>query len=307
MLLSSAVLAVLIASGDETRRPVLGGVYESWGCAEVGLPSRSRFEDYQVQPSGTLATKDFICALALYVDSPGITPEEKFSHLASQARRGEKWGAALSGYMAKLDWKRYLNEVYQRAGSLRPDEWLAVSFETATYSAAHPEMEKEFPPRLARLFYEQALHNSNVGVRHRMTSWLARPWATVEQALALARRLPEEDDPDVRSMILWVQASHDDPRTNIVLRDFLRGPYELPVLVGLSQGYKHIGSVLVAFNRHDFLPDLGALRDRLAAEKDVRKRYEARQGVELLDKLIPVLEKKKEENAPICPARRSGK
>lgn len=306
MLLGSAVLAVLIASGDETRRPVRGGVYESWGCAEVGLPSRSRFEDYQVQPSGTLATKDFICALALYVDSPDITPKEKFDHLASQARRGEKWNAELSSYLAELDWKRYLDDIYLRAGSLRPDEWVAVSRNAGAHRGAHPEM-KEPPARLARLFFEQALRSEDPGARGEMLSWFEEPWATIEQALAIAKRLPREDEPGLRTEILRVQLSHDDTRTNKVVRDFLRGPLELKVLEDLCKGYPVDRSPLVRDNRYDFLQDLRALRARLAAEKDMRKTYEARQGIELLDEVIPALEKKKQENAPICPARKSGK
>ena len=161
------------------------------------------------------------------------------------------------------------------------------------------------PVRLARLFFEQALRTEDPFARRVMISWLREPSATVEQALAIAKRLPQEDNPNVREAILKVQLTHDDPRTNKVVRDFLRGPLELKVLNGLCKGYPVDRAFFAEQNRHDFLPDLRALRDRLAAEKDVRKRYEAREGLELLDELIPALEKKKEANAPTCPARRA--
>jgi len=304
MPLSAAVLAVLLASGDEARRSVRGGVYEKSGCAEVGWPTRSRFEDY---PDDDLRTKDFTCALGLYVDSPDITPKEKFDHLTAQARKGEKWNDALNSYIAKLDWTRYLDDVYRRADSLSRDEWLEVSGNTRTHRKTHPEM-KEPPPRLERLFFAQALHNENLWVRLVMISWFDEPWATTEQALALAlaiaQQLPQADEPGIRSDILKVQMTHDDPRTNKIVRDFLRGPLEFEVLKGLCKGYPVARAFFAEQNRHDFLPDLRALRDRLAAEKDVRKRFEAREAVKLLDELIPVLEKKKEANAPTCPARR---
>lgn len=300
MSLGAAVLAVLLASGDEARHPVRGGIFEGWGCAEVGWPTRSRFEDY---PDDDVRTKDFTCALGLYLDSPEITPKEKFDHLASQARRGEKWNTKLSRYLAELDWERYLNDVYRRAGSLRPDEWVAASDNTRAHREAHPEMKP--PVRLARLFFEQALRTKDSFTRRVMISWLREPWATIEQALAIAKRLPQEDNPNVREAILKVQLTHDDPRTNKVVREFLRGPLEFEVLKDLCKGYPVDRAFFAEQNRHDFLPDLRALRDRLSVEKDVRRRFEAREAVKLLDELIPVLEKKKEANAPTCPARRS--
>lgn len=267
----------------------------------MGWPTRSRFEDY---PDDDVRTKDFTCALGLYLDSPEITPKDKFDHLASQARRGEKWNTKLSRYLAELDWERYLNDVYRRAGSLRSDEWVAVSRSMAAHRRTHPEM-KEPPVRLARLFFEQALRSEDAGARGEMFSWFEEPWATIEQALAIAKRLPHEDEPGLRAAILRVQLTHDDPRTKKVVSDFLRGPLEFEVLKDLCKGYPVDRAFFAEQNRHDLLPDLRALRDRLSVEKDVRRRYEAREAVKLLDELIPVLEKKKEANAPTCPARRS--
>jgi hypothetical protein len=296
MLLNIAALLVLLGSGEERerRKPVAVG----FRCVDVGLPTRARFEEYSEESLGTL---DFECSLDLCLDSEEVTPEKKFERLASQAQKSGKWADALFRHMARLDWGRFLGHVYQRAASLGPDEWGAVSGATRSRQKASPEM-KEPPKKLIRLFFEQAQHSKDPGVRAWMASWFRQPWATVEQALTLAKQLPREDEPKPRSAILDVQLSHNDLKTNKVVRDFLRGPLELNVLERLYKGYP----ALIEGNRYDFLPELRALRARLAAEKDKRKTYEARQGIELLDEMIPALEKKKEENAPICPARKGG-
>lgn len=306
MLVAAAITTIALhASGDEDprRRAVQGGIFDGWRCAEVGFPTMPRFEDYTKSSYGTLATKDFICALGLYLDSPDITHGEKFDHLASQARRGEEWNKALSPYLAEMDWERYLEDVYRRARSFRPDEWTTVARAMGVHLREDPQ--KRAPPeKLLRLFFEQALRSETSWVRGTMIRWFEGPWATVEQAVAIAKRLPLEDAPHIREAILRVLVTHDDPRTNKVVRDFLRGPLEFEVLKGLCQRDSSTEPFLGNQNRHDFLPELRALRDRLAGVTDVRKRYEAREAMKILDQLIPSLQAKKDANAPTCPDRR---
>jgi hypothetical protein len=297
MLLNAAVLVVLLGSGEERRRSV---AYRS-GCAAVGLPTRARFEEYSEESLGTL---NFSCSLSLCLDAEDVTPEKKFERLALQAQKSEKWAEELFRPMAMLDWERFLGYVYQRAASFGPIEWGAVSRATRFRQKAFPEM-KEPPRKLTRLFFEQAQHGKIAWQRAWMASWFRQPWATLEQALTLARQFPKENVTDPRAVILAVLLSHDDPRTNKVVRDFLRGPVDLEVLESMYVGYPP--PAFVDENRYDFLPELRALRARLVAEKDMLKTYEARQGLESLDEMISDLEKKKEENAPICPARKGGK
>jgi len=296
MLLNAAVLVVLLGSGEERRRILPSRS----GCAAVGLPTCERFEEYSEDSLGTL---NFSCSLGLCLDAEDVTSEKKFERLALQAQKSGKWAEELFKHMAMLDWERFLSYVYQRADSFGWNEWAGVSVATRYGQKASPEM-KELPPKLTRLFFEQAQHSEAPVVRAWMASWFREPWATVEQALTLAKKLPKEDEPHPRAAILAVQLSHNDPKTNKVVRDFLRGPLELEVLKGLRWGSP---PPLRDGNRYDFLPELLALRARLGAEKDKRKRNEAREGIELLDEMIPELEKMKEENAPICPARQGGK
>jgi len=280
---------------------VRGGLYEEWGCAEVGLPTRSRFEDFPADGLATLETKDFTCAVALYLDSSGIARELKFKHLASQARRGDKWGTALGEFMAELDWQMYVDYIYRHSEVLGPGEWERACRGAARHYQKSPAV-KAYPPRLLRLFFEQAQRNGEPGTRLCMTSTFNEPQVPVEQALTLAKRMSVEESATVRGTILRVQTQHDDSRTNRVIREFLRGPVDLTPLELLCRGDHIEHSGLVERNRYDFLPDLQALRERLATEKDVRKRFEAKKAIAILEPAIAALEKRKKENAPICPA-----
>lgn len=124
----------------------------------------------------------------------------------------------------------------------------------------------------------------------------------IKHALAFAARLAVEESSSAREEILIAQLWFNDPRTNKVVRDFLRGPPELSVLYELCDGGRD--APFVARNRYDFLPDLKALRARLpleiAAEKDIRKRSQTKPGIEkamrLLDEVIPALEQRKAQD-----------
>lgn len=58
-------------------------------------------------------------------------------------------------------------------------------------------------------------------------------------------------------------------------------------------------SGLQEYSRHDFLPELYALKTKLTKVKDVTKVAEAKETLEILKTVIPYLEQKKAENAPI--------
>ena len=92
---------------------------------------------------------------------------------------------------------------------------------------------------------------------------------------------------------MLVQTQHNDPRTNRVVRGALRGTPEHALLDGLHT------SSLVERNRYDFLPDLRALRERLAHERDVRKKQEANELEKEVGKAIEALEERKAQKAPI--------
>jgi hypothetical protein len=56
---------------------------------------------------------------------------------------------------------------------------------------------------------------------------------------------------------------------------------------------------LEEYNRYDFLPELYTLRDRLKKEENPLKKKDATEMLIRLDKVLPILEKKKAEKAPI--------
>jgi hypothetical protein len=338
MLFSIVVVTILMGPGDQTRKPVRGGFYEKWNCHVFDgwktLPPFERFLDQE------FGTKEFSCAVALYLDSPDVTPELKFEHLAFYANKSEKWGVALASDMAELDWAKYIERTYKRAQSLSQSEWLelcrlaeererlaellAPGHQKEGRPAERQEVDGEPSPRMLRLYYEVA-KRSNYAIMP--DCMFDNPYTTLDQALILARRFAAEEDGPYYTLrkgaILRTLTRFDAARTNKVIRDFLRGPLEHGLLERLCDGIPIDRAALVVRARYDFLPDLQALRTRLSAQKEIHKKNKERdaaghleEGIDLLDQVIPALEKKKQQakeeamkhqvNPPLVLQKRDG-
>ena len=300
MLLCMAIVAVLVPAETPPREPVPGGVYEKRECARLHHLITAEFEDFPEDELKARPSVDFECAMALFLDPPDMTPKQKFDYLLVQARRSEKRGVALARYMVALDRKRYYEYIYERASKFGPEQWEAAV--DAAGCSSDPNGERpQCPPRLLRLFFAQALHSESLTVRHKMLFSFENPNLSAEEALAFAKRLDVEEGPFIRTDILLTETHRNDSVANGVIREFLRGPLDFKALEKLCNYHGQFGSGLVLRNRYDFLPDLKALRARLAAEKDVRRKHEAKEAIAILDPTIEKLEELKEAGAPICP------
>jgi hypothetical protein len=70
-------------------------------------------------------------------------------------------------------------------------------------------------------------------------------------------------------------------------------------IAGMEKFDLVISDNLTAYNRYDFLPELYTLRKRMQAETNPLRKTDSEQILKTLTDVIPYLEKKKTENAPI--------
>ena len=264
--------------------------YNRLRCNERYLPAKDR--EFDTFPEEWLQTGDFDCAVARYLDMNKAVPERAFQHLAEEANRSDKRGAALFHWMAGLDWDAFGKYIASRVRSLRSEEIgeLHSKWDYWSKGRTFPSM-SDFREQL----YERGLHDSDEKVRRSALGFATTHGLTLNEAITLARRLPQEPDSEIGQTILMGQTYFNHPTTNRVVRDYLRGPPEPEVLEWFCDE-------LVDHSRYDFLPDLNAVRRRLESEKDVKKYHEAYDALEAVKKGIAALEDLKRKNVPIAGA-----
>jgi len=154
--------------------------------------------DYLIQKNNK-----FGLAVRGFLDDSRWSNEEKFEFLAKQSERSEERGAGLAGFLAELDWPRFVTYVSRRKKPLGSEEWHSVCL--ALYDrkewvranrANHRISEKfEYPPVHIRQLFDRARHEPNQEARWCMIAALDRSGVTVQQALELAAMLATEIDP----------------------------------------------------------------------------------------------------------------
>ena len=117
--------------------------------------------------------------------------------------------------------------------------------------------------------------------------------ATLATSKALLPRLDVESDEDCRRDLYRILSRYKysdfDTKIQKAIVDYNES-YALNGMIELS---------IKDFNRYDLLPDLYSLRSRLQKVTDVTKKSEAKETLEILKQVIPYLEQKKAEKAPI--------
>jgi hypothetical protein len=106
-------------------------------------------------------------------------------------------------------------------------------------------------------------------------------------------KLPVETDPHVRTRFYTMLSRFNTPEFNAIIKKMIADKIELGAVEYVSMfGFEEC-------NRYDFLPELKQLQSALKKEKDPAKIGLQKSTLEQLATTIPVLEKKKLENAPI--------
>jgi hypothetical protein len=106
-------------------------------------------------------------------------------------------------------------------------------------------------------------------------------------------KLPVETDPHARTRLYTMLSRFNTPEFNTIIKKLITDKIELGAVEYVSMfGFEEC-------NRYDFLPELKKLEADLKKEKDPAKIGLQKSTLEQLATTIPVLEKKKLENAPI--------
>lgn len=106
-------------------------------------------------------------------------------------------------------------------------------------------------------------------------------------------KLPDETDSYIRTRLYTMLSRFNNPEFNSVIKKLITDKVELGAVEYVSMfGFEEN-------NRYDFLPELKQLQSALKKEKDPAKIGLQKSTLEQIANTIPVLEKKKFENAPI--------
>lgn len=272
------------------------GLYDRWRCGERYIPGKElefdRFPDSELK-TPSFRSSAIACSMARFLDRNDLSDAQKFDRLVRQAGRSGKWGATMFEWMARLDWDRFDRYLQSRNGKFQPEELIELTGEWDNWLGAR---KSPFTKQLRNLLVEHALHHPEERVRAYAMGYIEQHDISPEEALSFYARLPFESNRNIRETIIDALAHFNLPATNKLLRDFLKGPLEPKLLPQVCS------EELVKYGRYDLLPDLYALRQRLASEKDVRKQQEAREILESVDKGIKALEELKRRKAPIAGA-----
>jgi hypothetical protein len=263
-------------------------------CGERDLPGKE--QDFEKFSEDGLKSAAFPCAMVRYLDRDDLGDREKFLHLAEQGKRSGRWGAAMFGWMADLSWEQFEEYIVSRAKDLRSEEVIAICGPYG-WDYLLKDRSSSATARLKSALFERAMKERDEEVRGYAMGFVSNHSPSLEEALALAKKLPQESNSGSRQVILDSQTWHDHPATNRIVRDALKGPLEASIVEWLCE-YE-----LVKHHRYDFLPDLYSLRKRLANEKDLRWKEESHRALESVDKGIKALEELKRKKAPIAGAK----
>lgn len=277
----------------ESVSALRGEQWRSMRCEERYLPGKE--QEFELFNEDRLDSAALSCAMARFLDCEGVTSNQKFEHLAEQSMRSGKWGAAMFGWMVKLNWERFEEYLISRGKGLRPEEIVRLSGPYG-WGIWVQGRKSRATAHLKRVLFERAMTERDEEVRRYAMGFVSRYHPTLEEAIALGRRLPEETDTGARQAIIDAQTWHDNPITNRILRTSLKGSLEASIIECLCQ-YD-----LIEHNRYDFLPELYSLRQRFANERDASRREEAQRVLKAVRNGIEALEELQRQKAPIAPA-----
>jgi hypothetical protein len=145
-------------------------------------------------------------------------------------------------------------------------------------------------PVIDNIIENQVYQNPDVVTRDMILQYFAN-CATVAICKRIAEMYSEEPERIVRNRHLILYCRFNSPNLNKVIQKELKiNPYSFEKIIRI--GFKQ-------YNRYDFLPELYILQDKLVKEENPLRKTEIEEILTTLKDVIPYLEKKKAENAPI--------
>jgi hypothetical protein len=145
---------------------------------------------------------------------------------------------------------------------------------------------------LSNTITDNALSQKDNAIRNFLLASIARS-GTFKEISRIKVLLNKETSPGCRRQIFKALCRYKNNANDSILKTSLENFSESNVI------NRWLESGLQEYSRYDFLPELYALKSRLEKVKDVTKVAEAKETLEILKTVIPYLEQKKAENAPI--------
>lgn len=189
-------------------------------------------------------------------------------------------------YLIKNNYKGFGKWLNVNCGQLTDKSWIGLS---SQFGAEDPKfVDTEMQIALFKCIYNMkdiAYRGYNLNVLRKICGYKCAQ-------LAMSK-LPSETDSYIRTRLYTMLSRFNTPEFNTIIKKLITDKIELDAVEYVSMfGFEE-------HNRYDFLPELKKLEADLKKEKDPAKIGLQKSTLEQLATTIPVLEKKKLENAPI--------